>query len=369
MIEALGPVGLISATAALLALPVMPAFYEMRKRGDVAPLPTSRHDGRIENFAEAFRCRIEHLFPQLEENLNQRVLSRINSDGMEVLLVGQDDFDFDATQIRGLAAVLGSQLTIPSSRTVAADVYAAWSLNVGPHAAVRAALAVGNITLAENSAALRWMHSDSTVYLRNGSASYGRLSAFEAIHLEPGCSFQRMHAPHITTEKLCDAERSAQDAPDSDVGISVAPESRPMSFPRPVIYAGNAFLSRPRVRAHGDFVLPEGETMNANVIATGSLRFGPGSRFVGSAKSYKDTIVEEGASIEGSIVCGGTLQVGPRCFIAGPVMAEQDVVISQGVRVGTPDALTTISSSGARIATGCRLHGTVWARVRGTVED
>src|SRR5579864_5564917 len=82
------PLALTTLTAALLALPVTPALYELWKRADATPLPTSRHDGRIANFAEAFRSRIQPLLPELEHCAGRQVLSRTSVEGMEVLLVG-----------------------------------------------------------------------------------------------------------------------------------------------------------------------------------------------------------------------------------------------------------------------------------------
>jgi hypothetical protein len=357
--DAWAPLGLISVTATLLALPVAPAFYELRKRGDVAPLPTSRHDGRIANFADSFYSRVEPLRPLLEQCRATAAVNRINLEGMEVLLVGRDDFDFDPQDLRGVAAVMcGSHAMVPSGSVIDADVYSESDLQIGQSAAIRAALASGNIILGKDSAALRWLHAYGSVHLREGSTSYGRLSALEFISLEPGCGFQHMHAPTIMTVD------SGQ--PASDSGINTK-EIKPAGF-----FAGyecDPFTSRPRVRIHGDFVLPAGESMTANLIATGDLRFGPGSRFVGSAKSYKDTIVEEDASVHGSIVCGGSVYVSRGSFVAGPIIAERDVILDRGVAIGALDALTTISCCSAHIATGCRLHGTVWAKVRGNVED
>ena len=92
--------------------------------------------------------------------------------------------------------------------------------------------------------------------------------------------------------------------------------------------------SRPRLRIEGDFVLPPGETLDANVIATGEFHIGRGARLLGSAKSYRDTVIDEDACVHGSIVCGGTVWLGPRTFATGPVMAESDVLIARGARVG-----------------------------------
>jgi len=201
--------------------------------------------------------------------------------------------------------------------------------------------------------------------LRPGSAAYGRLSAGQSIRLEPGCAFQHMHAPQILTVDSEDTPTLAT----PDAHVCQAQKSLVEEDNGEHAGTGDVFTSsRPRVRVEGDFVLPPGETLNANVIATGELHIGRGARLLGSAKSYKDTVIDEDACVHGSIVCGGTVWLGPRTFAAGPVMAESDVLIARGARVGAPDAPTTISSSGANIAAGCQLHGTVWARVRGSVE-
>lgn len=351
--DAWAPLGLISVTAALLAMPVAPAFYELRKRGDVTPLPTSRHDGRITNFAESFYSRIESLQALLEECRVTSQVTRANSENMEVLLVGREDFDFDPPLLAGVAAVLCcSRASVPSGAVIDADIYSEAELEIGQGAAIRAALASGSIVLGKNSVSLRWLHAHTSVRLQEGSTSCGRLSAGESITLEHGCGFQRMHAPTIVTASSGPNERGT-----CEFVSDLLPD-----------FEEEASALRPRIRIHGDFILPAGESMTGNVIATGNVHFGRGCRFVGVAKSYKDTIAEEGASIQGSIVCGGKVHLGKRSFVAGPIISEREVIIERGVRIGAPDALTTISSCLVQIATGCQLHGTVWARIRGIVE-
>lgn len=355
------PLALTTVVAALLAVPVTPALYELWKRADATPLPTSRHDGRITNFAEVFRSRLQPLLPELERCRNQRELLRTCIEGMEVLLVGRDDFDFDPSLTDGIAAVMLSEAAlIPPGFVVENDIYTNGGLDLGERAALRAALCEGDIILGGNSAVLRWLHADGSIFLRSGSRAYGRLSAGRSIRLAPGCVFERMFAPRIIT---VDGDQADGDQKDKLPALRDACESHPGTDA-----TGMFTSSRPRLRIQGNFILAAGETVNANVIATGNVHFGPGARLLGSCKSYKDTIVDEAACVHGSIVSGGTMRLGPRCFVAGPLMAESDVLIARGSRVGKPDALTTISSCGIQIAAGCQLHGTVWARVRGIVE-
>src|ERR1700693_5497925 len=186
------PLALASVTAALLAVPVTPALYELWKRADATPLPTSGHDCRVGNFAEAFRSRVQPLLPQLEACRTQRELSRTCIEGMEVLLVGRDDFDFDPRLTDGVAAVMLSEAAlIPSGYVVEADVFTGIGLDLGERAALRAALWEGDIILGENSAVLRWLHADGSIFLRRGSTAYGRPSAGRSIRLSPECSRYR----------------------------------------------------------------------------------------------------------------------------------------------------------------------------------
>jgi predicted acyltransferase (DUF342 family) len=353
------PLALTTLTAALLVLPVTPALYELWKRNDAAPLPTSRHDGRIANFAEALRLRVEPLRLQLEQCRTERVTSRVSLEGMEVLLVGcnADDFDFDPRLTNGIAALMFSEAArVPAGSVVEADIHADGYVALGEGATLRAARSGTDILLEKDSMVLRWLHADRVIHLCEGSTAYGRVSSGQSIRLERGSGFQHMHSPQIVT---LDADKSEDD---QYLPAHICPTDS-------VLNAGDVLMSsRPRMRIQGDYVLAAGETLNANVIVTGELRIGAGARLFGSAKSYKDTTLEEDACVHGSIVCGQTIRLGPRCFVAGPVLAEGDVMIARGSRVGESDALTTISSCGAQIAVGCQLHGTIWARVQGNVE-
>jgi hypothetical protein len=196
------------------------------------------------------------------------------------------------------------------------------------------------------------------------------LTAGQSIRLEGTCVFEHMQAPQILTVETDQSSSALQLPAAFDFAPSGSPHIRRGSADAGGDTSGDDRFasSRPRLRVQGNFVLPPGETLDANVIATGELRFGAGSRFLGSAKSYRDTVVEQDASVHGSIICGGTIRLGSRCFVAGPLMSEGDIAIERESQVGEAGALTTVSSSGVNIAAGCQLHGTVWARGRGTVE-
>ena len=340
----LGPIALVTATATMLALPIAPALHELWNRADASPLPTSTHDGNIANLADALRLRLAPLLPQLERCVAARELGLASAGGLEVLLVGSEGFAFTPHLTKSVGAVMcGRAAVVPSSLVVESDIYALESLVIGKDTRVRAALGMRDVVLQEGSAVLRWLDAEN-VLLRAGSAGYGRMSARESIRLVGGCGFERMRAPVILTGDVDPAV------------LPVAMDVQDLLDP-----------SRPRLRGKGDFVVPAGETLKANVIAGGDLRLDGGARIAGSTKSYSDTVLEPGAQVRGSMVCARSVYIGADCFVSGPIMSEHDVVIGPGCRVGLPDMCTTISARRVQIAEGCALHGTVWARVEGTV--
>ncbi len=363
MTSLLGPVELSAVTAALLVLPVAPALYELHKRNDAGPLLTSRHDGRIANFANSFRARLEPLRTKFEQSRAVAELSQTSIEGMPVLLVGSSDFDFAPDQLRGVEAIMCNRARVPADRIVDADLYALETLDVGENAVIRAA-AAGNVTLRENSAILRWLHADGNIFLREQSSSYGRLSAGRSIHLEEGSCFQRMHAPEIVTKVDIFTDDGATASPPIGSGAC-----RIDGLDDDGSQDADLFIPRRRIRTHEDFFLAASEALNANIVSTGEIRLGPGARVFGSIKSYCDMVIEDGACVHGSIFCGRTLRIGQRCFVTGPIMGSGDVLIGSGSTIGRLDVPTSVCSRSIRIASGCWLHGTVWAREQGTVES
>jgi len=355
----LAPLALLSVTAVLLAIPVTPALFELQKRRDATALPTSRHDGRISNFADALRSRLQPVLAELESCVRNRTLSRARIEQSPVLVVGIPSFDFHPEAIRGCEVIICDVTLIPRSSVVDADVYSLTTLEVADSAVVRAALAESDIRVGKNSTVLRWLHSGENACLQQGSMVYGRLSAVESIHLEAGSGFQHMYAPLILTGENDNSGRCR-----SSETFSAIQKNRAAGDSAGIAVGG----PRPRIRVKGDFVLPAGETLAANVIASGELHFGRDSVFWGSAKGYGNAVVEEGAAVHGGIICGKKLRLNKRSTAVGPLVAEEGVLISSGCIVGNPESLTTISSPVVTIAAGCRIHGTVWARLRGTIE-
>jgi cytoskeletal protein CcmA (bactofilin family) len=356
----LGPIALTTVTAGFLLVPVLPALQELRRRADATPLGTSRHDGRITNFADAFRARLEPLRHQLEECRISGEIKRVPIESMRVLLVGRTGFDFGHDSLKDIDAVFCAHSAhVPEERVVDADVYVEGSFRLGRRAAVRAAISTGDAVLEAESTILRWLHSDGNVFFGRESSAFGRASARRSMFLEPGCSFEHVHAPKVIGIS-CDSSAQVTIPPDIEPHTCHSTSDRGLSA---------EFSSSQRQRIYGDFELGEGETLYADIVARGGLRLQKASRLVGSIKCYKDGVIGEQACIHGSVVSEAAVRLSPHSFVAGPILAEGDVRLMEESCVGAPGVLTTISCRRVHIAPGCQLHGTVWAREGGIVES
>ena len=267
--------------------------------------------------------------------------------------MGRDDFDFDADALQGIDVVMcRNPAFVPAGRKIEADIYSEGTLTIGEGAVVRAALAAGDVILGKNGTVQRWLHASDRVFLGEESTFYGRLSAEQSIHMERGCSFQRVQAPGIFT-----VERIQSNHSDNHPDLTL-PRARELELVR----------SGERMRVRGNFALPAGETLHAHVIATGQLHVGCGAHLHGSAKSYRDTTINDNACVHGSVVSERAVRVGSHSYVAGPLIAEREVIIGSGAMAGTADALTTVSGRRVHLGMGCQVHGTIWARDHGTVE-
>ena len=107
--------------------------------------------------------------------------------------------------------------------------------------------------------------------------------------------------------------------------------------------------------------------VKSDLVVTGELRVGAGTRIVGCVKSHGDLYLAEGVAVDGSVVAGRDLSVGRGCDIRGPVVAERDGRIEAGTQVGSAKRPTTLSVRCLEVEAGSVVHGTVWAHGGGLV--
>ena len=109
--------------------------------------------------------------------------------------------------------------------------------------------------------------------------------------------------------------------------------------------------------------------MLGNIVATGAICIEEGGCIHGSAKGNGDIELRPQTRIDGSLISTGVIRIGSHCMIKGPVLAEHEISIAPDTQIGTSDSPTTISAPRIRIAPDCVVHGTLWARLEGSVEE
>lgn len=350
MISIWPPLALSAVTGGMLSLTLLPALREVIQRKDAAPLPVRRDDGNIRNFARSFRRYIAPLRTELIASAQQESVAESRlPNGSPALMIGKTGaYSFSESRIEVLA-MFAKPVQLGDNLIFTRDIYAGDRLEAGKNNIFRAVLGENDVVLEEESRVLRWLHAEGGVIAGQNTHLYGRCSAEKFIHLSAGCRFERLYAPMIVT------------------GINAGACS---SIPaRQTGTDGLASRSRGRSRIHGDLHLGSGEMFLGDIVATGAIHIDRESRVVGSAKANADIELCEQGEIDGSLISSGTIRVARNCFLKGPVLAEKEIILGAGARVGTPDSPTTISAPRIRIAPDCVIHGTIWARVEGSVEE
>lgn len=334
---------LLILTLGLFTLPLLPALREWRGRHDTAPLPIQQeHTGDVQHFAQRFRAfiagEIDALLagkPTAEPAENYFLCEK---DG--AFTPGRDESP--ARAARRIIIALG-ELTLPGNLTFAREIYGRGHIVGGNDSRFRAILAEGDLLLGERSVVLRWAHA-RVLHARAGCRLQGRLSAEKAMVLEPGCTFTRLHAPHIGFGVHTLPEPSV---PPRVTRADTRPDGR-------LLVSGNIELPcngvfRGDIVAHGDVLIHDGAVIEGNIKAHGMLRLG---RHV---------------TVGGSLVCGKHMIIAEECILGGPLIAEQRIELAAGIVVGTPQTLTTITAPFIHIAHGVVTHGSVWASKQGSV--
>jgi hypothetical protein len=71
--------------------------------------------------------------------------------------------------------------------------------------------------------------------------------------------------------------------------------------------------------------------------------------------------------VHGSLCSEQQLQLLEQASVLGPVVSESVILLGPHVRLGLPDAPTTVSATHIMAEAGAVAHGTVWAREGGVV--
>lgn len=352
MMAELAPLMLFSITGAMVALPLSPAVIELLRRQDAGPLRTRTDDGRIGNYAQAFRRYIASSQPVIARCGARSSLEEVRlCDGQYALVVGatghcnEIDLDFPNSVLFSRAAWLRD------GQRFMKDVYAADVLHSGKRTIFRAVLGEKDIFLGEGTQVLRWLHAEGNVAAEAGCTLFGRLSAGESINLSTSCRFERVQAAAICAVSAGQTLSCLQERP-----------------PAPALKPRKTTEKLGRSRVDGDVHLRLGEMFLGNIIATGSVHVEKDTQIIGSAKAHGKITLHDRAQVHGAVVGNGSVRTGSDCYVEGPLLTEGEIYLGPGTRVGTPNAPTTVSAPRIHLGSGCVVYGTLWAKVEGRVE-
>lgn len=360
----LAVVGVMLLFLGWTALPLLPSLLEWRRRTDVKPLRVVRSaDVDIAHFATAFQAWITgHLGEALAVcgSGGAAVEGRFE-DGTPYVVLPDDGAPRvtipPAGPVSCRAVTVGAgRLELPGRALFPLEVYGGGDVEVGDGTVCRAVLAHGDLHLGRGCWSLRWLHAKGTLAARESCALHGRASAEGALRLGTGCRFERLNAPVISFGTAASPGASVRPAGPVPLEPWTAKDA-----PGLVEDAAGRWLVRGRLE------IPAHRSVTSDVVVTGELVVGEGTRIAGSLKSHGDLRLAAGAIVEGAVVSARDLFVGPGCAIRGPVVAERDARIGSAAELGSADCPTTLTARCLEVEEGSAVHGTVWAHGGGLV--
>lgn len=336
------PAGLFAlACALLLLLPFLPAWLEWRWPTDSAPLPVPREDGDDPLArAERVRTRVARL--------------RLAGPGVGYEPVREVDLlDPEApAALGGLPVLACRDVRAVGGFELQRLFYAMGDVDFHSLTSFHEVMAEGSLTLGAGSRIRRWGHADRTLRLGERSLAAGQLGSGQAIRLERGCCFQRLHAPDL---RFGPEPGPAAPAPDG-------------TAPQPMHALPGAVQRAPgHWRVEGNCSVPAGSAFAGSLVVTGVLTLGPGSRVEGSVKAHRGIVVGEAATVTGAAICPQAIHVLRDARVGGPLVSESHLLVRSGARLGLADAPTTVSAAGIVAEEGAVAHGCVRAQDAGVV--
>lgn len=320
---------LFAVTLALFAAPFIPAFIELRRTSRLVPLNIpADYDGDVRHFARRFREFVASERPKQP---------------------GESTAEYNARSVSALRAFIApAPLVVDRGSVLPGDVYAKTSLFGWDGAVYRGVLADESVALGRESLVLRWIHAAKNLRIGSSSALLGRASAEAVLRVDNGTVFGWLSAPRIEFGDVPTPRRTLR-------GVS----ARALASSKPTL---------PRC-VQGDLTVPPNSDVLEDLMVSGSLRIGAGSVVRRSVKSKGPMTIEHNVWVRGSVVSNSDVTIDADCAIGGIVVAERAVTIGHRTRIGSEDALSTVSAPEISVAPGAVAHGTVWARERGRVTD
>ena len=350
---------LLLVTVGWFFLALAPALHEHFARTDVGPLRVASAAADIRFFGLSFQKFVTTQLASLRARaLTAQPHVTTLPDGSAVWYAPPPEGELSVPEIfagarddqiaGGLVVIAESGLRVPDGAEVLKELYTAGALDAGTGCIFRAVLACDGATLGPACEVLRWVNTGGAFSAGMDSILWGRVSSWGTMSLSEGVRFQRIAAPRIEMGwPQRELRRDLRDRPAMEKTAKVA-----------------SFASRWVV--DGDFTVPPGESVAADVIVSGTLRVGRGALLHGAVRC--DVLVASDDSVFlRSVIGAKTLTFGARCHVTGPVVVEGEAAFGDDCRIGDSESATTISAVSVRVGNGVVVCGEVWARRQGIV--
>ncbi len=345
---------LLLSTLALVALPLVPAVMELLFPTDDKPLRVVQaHDGHIQHFANGFRHFAENKLVDISKSQATSPSERDPS----IYYQTDEITPIVIPEKKNIRQLILSRfpLNLPPNKYYESEIYSSRAIYAGYNNYFRAVLGKEDVFLGEDCNVLRWVHSDTSLYVQKGSKLYGRASANQKIVLEDTCEFERLQASRIEFGSRASSTPSAivPDMHNARMFISELPDTH------------SHFERRWVVKASLNF--PKQSEFDGDIIAKSHMQIGANAKINGSLKSNGNCIISKKATINGSVISTENLHISEDCKVKGPVISESAVYISAGTVIGSEHMPTTVSAPNITIEPGAVIYGAVWATVEGRV--
>ena len=349
MNEALVFSGVLAATLAWIALPLIPAMRELFRPRDAGPLDAVGNDsGDLTFFADSFRQFVAqggHASASDGAPLaNGRAVARLTEHNVPTL----------DTRCGLLIAEPGT--TLPPDSECAVEVYGSGDFTIGARSSVRAALAEGQLTLAPLVTTVRWVHGERALAVGDGVQLLGRATSRGPVALGRGVQFDRIMAPYIVVGEA-----------------SVAPSSLSrnaweINDSRPVFHLAraSAVLASQHWLVDENLVIPDGHVFRGHLVVRGSLSIGANCEIRGSVKAYRQVTLGKEAVVTGTVASRRDVQLREDARVHGPVISEGRVTLGPRARVGLPAMPASVSAERIELEDGAEVFGSLSARVLGS---
>ena len=156
---------LILITISLFLLPLTPAFLELARPTDQAPLSVVRaYDNNPLYFAEGFQNYIAAHFGQLTIGSEKIKSDGRLADGTRYQMIkADDDVALDKNQSTSKLLLFSQPVTLQDHAIFESEVYSESRLATGIGSHFRALMAAESLSIGEDSTVWRWAHSEGDV--------------------------------------------------------------------------------------------------------------------------------------------------------------------------------------------------------------